>query len=88
MLSTVRLIIAALAFGAVVERAALRGRLVDPIVRHLRITGALIVTVVVICIITNVVAGDQYVAVVVPGPLFKSNDDAKLTALQLDVASD
>jgi Na+:H+ antiporter, NhaC family len=71
MLSTVPLIIAALAFGVVVERAALFGRLVDPIVRHLRITGALIVTVVVICMITNVVAGDQYVAVVLPGPMLK-----------------
>ena len=72
MLSTVWLIIAALAFGAVVERAGLLARLVEPILRHARSTGTLIVAVVVSCIITNVVAADQYIAVVLPGRMFKA----------------
>ncbi len=71
MLSTVWLIITALAFGAVVEHAGLLARLVDPIVHRARSTGALIVAVVASCIVTNIVAADQYIAVVLPGRMFK-----------------
>lgn len=72
MLPTVWLIIAALAFGALVERAGLLARLVDPILHHVRTTGTLIVAVVVSCIVTNIVAADQYIAVVMPGRMFKT----------------
>ncbi len=72
MLPTVWLIITALAFGGAVEHAGLLSRLVDPIVHRARSIGALILFAVVSCIITNVIAADQYMAVVMPGRMFKA----------------
>jgi NhaC family Na+:H+ antiporter len=72
MLTTVWLIITALAFGSVVEHAGLLARLVDPIVRRARSTGGLIAAVVASCIGGNVIAADQYIAVVLPARMFKA----------------
>lgn len=71
MLPTIWLIITALAFGSVAEHAGLLGRLVDPIVQRARSIGALVTATVVSCIVTNVVAADQYIAVVMPGRMFR-----------------
>ncbi len=77
MLTTVWLIISALAFGAVVESAGLLGRLVDPIVHRARSTGVLITAVVASCVVANIVAADQYIAVVLPGRMFKAEFDQR-----------
>lgn len=71
MLPTIWLIIAALAFGSVAEHAGLLGRLVDPIVQRARSIGVLVTATVVSCIVTNIVAADQYIAVVMPGRMFR-----------------
>ena len=72
MLSTVWLIMTALAFGAVVEHAGLLARLVDPVLRRARTVGGLVTAVVASCIGANIVTSDQYIAIVLPGRMFRA----------------
>jgi NhaC family Na+:H+ antiporter len=72
MLNTIWLIMTALAFGAVLEHAGMLDRIVAPAVSLARSTVALVATVVASAIGMNVVAGDQYLAVVLPGRMFKA----------------
>ncbi len=72
MLNTIWLIMAALAFGAVLEHAGMLERIVAPTVAFARSTVALVATVVASAIGMNIVAGDQYLAVVLPGRMFKA----------------
>jgi NhaC family Na+:H+ antiporter len=71
MLNTIWLIMAALAFGAVLEHAGMLERIVAPAVNFARSTVSLVATVVASAIGMNIVAGDQYLAVVLPGRMFK-----------------
>jgi NhaC family Na+:H+ antiporter len=71
MLNTVWLIMAALAFGSVLEHSGMLDRVIAPAVGFARSTVALVTTVVVAGIGMNIVAGDQYLAVVLPGRMFK-----------------
>jgi NhaC family Na+:H+ antiporter len=72
MLNTIWLIMAALAFGAVLEHAGMLERIVAPAVGFARSTAALVATVVATAVGMNIVAGDQYLAVVLPGRMFKA----------------
>jgi NhaC family Na+:H+ antiporter len=72
MLNTIWLIMAALAFGAVLERAGMLERIVAPTVRFARSTASLVATVVASAIGMNIVAGDQYLSVVLPGRMFRT----------------
>jgi NhaC family Na+:H+ antiporter len=71
MLGTVWLILAALAFGGVVEKAGIFERLLGPVVAAARRTWALVATLVVAALATNVLAADQYMAVVLPGRMLR-----------------
>jgi NhaC family Na+:H+ antiporter len=71
MLNTIWLIMAALAFGAVLEHAGMLERIVTPAVGFAHSTVALVATVVATAIGMNIVAGDQYIAIVLPGRMFK-----------------
>jgi NhaC family Na+:H+ antiporter len=71
MLNTVWLIVCAMAFGACMERAGLLERLVEQILRAVRGPGSLVVATILTAIGVNVVASDQYIAIVLPGRLFK-----------------
>lgn len=70
MLTTVWLIMSALAFGAIVEHAGLVKRIVDPIAARARTIGGLIASVAGVCIAANIVTADQYMAVALPGRMF------------------
>jgi len=72
MLTTVWLIMTALAFGAILERAGLLERIIEPVRRHARSTGGLVAAVVASCIGVNIVASDQYIAIVLPGRTFRA----------------
>jgi NhaC family Na+:H+ antiporter len=71
MMNTVWLIITALSFGAVVEHVGLINRLTDPIVDRMKSVGGLVATVVATCIGANIVTSDQYIAIALPGRIFK-----------------
>ena len=71
MLSTVWLVIAAMCFGAAMEKAGILERLVKMLVSTASSTGALIATTLGTCFGVNVLAADQYMAIVLPGRMFK-----------------
>jgi NhaC family Na+:H+ antiporter len=72
MMVTVWLIICALAFGAAVEHGGFMTRLINPLLRHARSVGSLVTLLVATCIGANVITSDQYIAVVLPGRLFRA----------------
>lgn len=71
MLSTVWLIIVALGFGGVVEKAGAVERLAAPVLSVVKSTGALVTTLIGSTVATNVVTADQYIAIVLPGRMLK-----------------
>lgn len=80
MLTTIWLIISALAFGAVLEHAGMLERLIRAALKRAKSTGSLIATVVCTCIGVNIIAADQYMAIVLPGKMYK----AEFTRRNLD----
>jgi NhaC family Na+:H+ antiporter len=72
MLVTIWLIITALSFGAVLEHTGMLNRLIDAALRRAKSTGSLVLTVVLSCIGINVVAADQYIAIVLPGKMYRA----------------
>lgn len=71
MLTTVWLILGALSFAAIMEHAGLLDRLIAPLVQRATSSSRLIITVALTSFGLNVVAGDQYVAVVLPSRVFR-----------------
>ncbi|MGD8541992.1 MAG: Na+/H+ antiporter NhaC family protein, partial [Desulfobacteraceae bacterium] len=71
MLSTVWLIIVALGFGGVVEKAGAVERLAAPVLAVVKSTGALVTTLIGSTVATNIVTADQYIAIVLPGRMLK-----------------
>jgi NhaC family Na+:H+ antiporter len=72
MLNTIWLVITALAFGGVVEKCGVLDRLITPVIAWARSAGALVASLVAAIFATNVVTADQYIAIVLPGRMFKS----------------
>jgi NhaC family Na+:H+ antiporter len=72
MLLTIWLIVGAVTFGAILEEFGLIARLVDPMVSAARTTGRLFLTVFLSGVGLNLVAGDQYIALVLPSKVFKA----------------
>lgn len=71
MLTTTWLIMTALMFGAIMEKTGLLDIFVKSILKIAKSTGSLIAATIATCIGTNVIAADQYIAIVVPGRMFK-----------------
>lgn len=72
MLNTIWLIICALSFGAVMEHAGLLERLIKSVLRSAKSSGALIGSVLLTCIGANIIASDQYMAIVLPGRMYRA----------------
>lgn len=72
MLTTIWLVLGALSFAAVMEHAGLLQRLLAPIVSRTRRRGSLIAAVNGSGFGLNVIAGDQYVAAVLPARTFRN----------------
>ncbi len=72
LLTTIWLVLGALSFAAVMEHARFLQRLLEPIVTRARRRGSLILAVNGSGIGLNVIAGDQYVAVVLPARMFRT----------------
>lgn len=71
MLNTVWLIICALGFGGVLERTGILAHLLRLTVRGVKTAGSLITTTVLTCIGTNVLAADQFIAIALPGRMYR-----------------
>jgi Na+:H+ antiporter, NhaC family len=72
MLLTVWLIIGAVTFGALLDEMGLLSRLIDPLISAARSTGRLFATVFGCALGLNVIAGDQYIALVLPTRIFRT----------------
>src|SRR4030095_7049521 len=83
LLTTVWLVLGALSFAAVMEHAGFLQRLLVPIVTRVRRRGSLILAVNASAIGLNVVAGDQYVADVLPARMFTSEFERRGLAPQV-----
>jgi NhaC family Na+:H+ antiporter len=70
-LTTVWLILGALSFAAVLEHAGFLQRLLAPVAARMRRRGSLILAVNASGVGLNVIAGDQYVACVLPARMFR-----------------
>jgi NhaC family Na+:H+ antiporter len=72
MLSTIWLVMAALAFGGVAEKTGILEQLIRPIIAAAQSAVALVASLVGAVITTSLVTADQYMAIVLPGRMFKS----------------
>ncbi|GAB6085635.1 Na+/H+ antiporter NhaC [Alkaliphilus crotonatoxidans] len=71
MMWTVSLIIIALSFGGVMERTGMLHAVAESILNFAQSTGSLIFATVITCIVVNLLTGEQYLAIVVPGRMYK-----------------
>ncbi len=77
MLDTIWLILSAMVFGGIMESAGLLKRITQPIIKYAKSTGSLVTSTVATCIFFNVTASDQYIAIVVPGRMYRKNYEEK-----------
>ena len=71
MLNTVWLIMCAMAFGAVLEKVGLLKAAVSTILHGAKGAGDMVSRTIVTCIGTNLITADQYMAIVMPGRMYK-----------------
>lgn len=84
MLNTVWLIVCAMCFGGVMEACGMLRRLTEPLVQAAKSSGTLITSTAGTCVFLNITASDQYLAIVVPGRMFRESfEDRELAAENL-----
>ena len=71
MFSTVALIICALSFGGVMEHSGMLATIARAILKLASGVGGLVTATLVTCMGMNVIASDQYLAIVVPGRMYR-----------------
>ncbi|RUO79353.1 Na+/H+ antiporter NhaC [Pseudidiomarina taiwanensis] len=71
MMNTIWLIISAMSFGAIMERLGYLERLFMGVLKMVRSTGSLITATLFTCFGANVLTADQYMAIVIPGRIFR-----------------
>ena len=77
MLDTVWLILSAMVFGGIMESAGLLKRITQPIIKYAQRTGSLVASTAGTCLFFNVTASDQYIALVVPGRMYRKAYEEK-----------
>ncbi len=73
MMSTVALIMCALSFGGVMERAGMLRRMAEALMAGANRSGSLVLRTLLTSIGMNVLAADQYMAIVVPGRMYRDS---------------
>jgi NhaC family Na+:H+ antiporter len=71
MLNTVSLIISAMAFGGALQRVGILQFLVKAALKHAHSNGSLVATTVATCAATNLAAADQFIAITLPGGMYR-----------------
>jgi len=71
MLNTVSLILCAMAFGGTLEKVGILRYLVSAALARVQTNGGLVATTVVTCTATNIVTADQFIAITVPGGMYR-----------------
>ncbi len=71
MMYSIALVLCALAFGGVMEKSGMLEVLSQRLLMFVKSTGSLITATILSCVFTNVLMPDQYLAIVLPGRMFK-----------------
>jgi NhaC family Na+:H+ antiporter len=71
MLNTLWLILSAMTFGAIMEKLGLLKRFIQGMLKASKSVGSLITGTIFTCFGANVLTADQYMAIVLPGRMFK-----------------
>lgn len=71
MMDTIALIMVALSFGGIMEASGMLERLAAAILRLARSTGSLIAVTIFSCFGMNILASDQYLAIIIPGRMYR-----------------
>jgi NhaC family Na+:H+ antiporter len=77
MMPTVALIICALSFGGIMEKTGMLEVLARALLKRVKRTGSLVATTIFSCIGLNAIASDQYIAIVIPGRMYKNAFDER-----------
>jgi len=70
MLNTIWLIISAMVFGGVMEKSGMLKCIAKNIIKFAHSIGSLVASTAATCIVFNITASDQYIAIVVPGRMY------------------
>lgn len=68
---TISLILSALTFGGVIETTGMMAAIAHKLLAYAKSTGSLVLVTAVTCLFVNVLAGDQYLSIALPGKMFK-----------------
>lgn len=71
MMDTIWLVMCAITFGSIMEKLGLLKRLVIGLIGMAHTTGSLIFVTALTCIGVNILAADQYIAIVLPGRMYR-----------------
>jgi len=77
MMETVALILCALTFGGIMETTGMLEAIAGAVLKKVKRTGSLITTTILSCIGMNIIACDQYMAIVIPGRMYKKEFDKR-----------
>lgn len=77
MLNTVWLVVCAMTFGGVMEQTGLLRRVLQALLGLIKSTASLITTTILTAFSTNVLTADQYIALVLPGRMFRAEYAAR-----------
>lgn len=77
MYYTIGLILCAMIFGGIMDKSGMLRELTAAIMKRANSTGSLVTATILTAIATNLVAGDQYLAIVLPGRMYKDLYDEK-----------
>lgn len=72
MMSTISLIMVALAFGGVMEGSGMLEKIAASVLSLARSVGSLVAATVMTCMGMNIIAPDQYLSIVVPGRMYRN----------------
>lgn len=71
MLWTINLILCAMCFGGVMDASGMLGSIAKSLLVFAKGVGGLVTVTLVSCIIMNIIGGDQYLSIVLPGRMYK-----------------
>lgn len=84
MMWTINLIICAMCYGGVMDASGMLGTLAGALLKLAKNTGILVTVTIFSCIFMNIIAGDQYLSLVLPGRMFKeAYEDRRLAPKNL-----
>ena len=72
MMWTISLIMCALTFGGVLEKTGMMEVIANKLLKFANSTGSLILVTVITCLFMNILCGDQYLAIALPGKMYKN----------------